>query len=252
MNNEMLLLYRNGPHYDAENVDLVADIPFYLERAQQADGPVLEIACGTGRVTIPLAKAGIDVVGLDLTPTMLAWAREKAARGGVAIEWVEADCRSFSLGRQFALTFCAFNSMQHLHDRESLEAFFECVRAHLLPGGRFIVDVFNPNVTILSREHEQRFPVFTYPNPDGGGDVYVEETTDYDDAAQVSHTLWHYTMGGTPEIQTEQIDLRCFYPQELDMLLHYNGFRIVVKLGNYEGKPFGTGDGAQIAVCALR
>src|SRR5215469_2012284 len=165
-------LYRDGRHYDALNSFLVADIPFYGEEAKRAaesyredphppaknagriGHPVLELACGTGRLTIPIAKSGTEIVGLDLTPSMLAQARTKAEAAGVKIEFVEGDCRSFELERKFALIFMAFNSMQHLHDYESLAALFRNVRKHLAEAGRFVFDVFNPNLEILARNPE--------------------------------------------------------------------------------------------------
>jgi ubiquinone/menaquinone biosynthesis C-methylase UbiE len=94
------------------NNDIVADIPFYMEEAGRAGGPVLELACGTGRLTIPIAQVGVDIGGLDQCPSMLARARAKASAAGIAIPFVESDCRNFSLERKFALIFMAFNSMQ--------------------------------------------------------------------------------------------------------------------------------------------
>lgn len=242
-------LYCNGLHYDAEYRDYTVDIPFYVERARAAGGPVLEVACGTGRLTIPIAGAGVDITGLDLAPEMLSRARDKAAEAGVIVDWIEADCRDFHLGRAFALVFCPFNSMQCLHDRESIESFLACVREHLAPGGRFIVEVFNPNVAILARGPDLRSSVCSYPNPCGDGDVYIEEVIDYDDAAQVSHNHWYYAIPGEEDIREEELRMRCFYPQELDMLLHYNGFEILEKLGDFDGKAFAAGDARQIVVC---
>src|SRR5207244_1015020 len=100
--NESIPLYRDGRHYDALNGFLVADIPFYMEEARKAGGPVLELACGTGRLTIPIAQAGVEIVGLDLSPSMLSHACTKAKAAGVDIKFVEGDCRTFALGRKFA------------------------------------------------------------------------------------------------------------------------------------------------------
>jgi ubiquinone/menaquinone biosynthesis C-methylase UbiE len=112
--NPSIPLYRDGRRYDALNSFLVADIPFYGEEARRAAGlveshppaksagrvghPVLELACGTGRLAIPIAQSGVEIVGLDLTPLMLAHARTKAEAAGVTIEFVEGDCRDFVLG----------------------------------------------------------------------------------------------------------------------------------------------------------
>src|SRR5215510_10419264 len=76
-------LYRDGRQYDALNSFLVADIPFFVEEAKRAAGPVLELACGTGRLAIPIVQSGVEIVGLDLSPSMLAHARTKAKAAGV-------------------------------------------------------------------------------------------------------------------------------------------------------------------------
>ncbi len=131
-------VYWDGFHYDLHTDVLPGDLPFYLSEAKKAGGPALELACGTGRLTIPLAKAGIDITGLDVAGPMLERARSKAAAEGVKVRFVRADARKIRLNGKFKLIFIAFNSMQHLHDRVSLELFFSGVKKHLAPGGRFI------------------------------------------------------------------------------------------------------------------
>jgi SAM-dependent methyltransferase len=264
-------LYRNGRHYDALNSFLVADIPFYVEEARRAaeshgvnphpparnagrmGHPALELACGTGRLTIPIAQNGVEIVGLDLAPSMLAHARTKAEVAGVKIEFVEADCRDFDLGRKFALIFMAFNSMQHLHDYESLAALFGNVRKHLAGGGRFIFDVFNPKLEILARNPEDRRLEREYEDPDGKGTMRFENSINYDDASQVSHIKCYFVRRGDYgeelEVRVEELHLRSFFPQELDLLVHSQGFQIVEKFGNFELKPFGSGDPKQVVVC---
>lgn len=253
MNNESIPLYRDGRHYDALNSFLVADIPFYVEEACRAGGPVLELACGTGRLAIPIAQSGVETVGLDLTPSMLAHARAKAEAAGVKIEFVEGDCRSFALERKFALIFMAFNSMQHLHEYESLAALFRNVRTHLAEGGRFVFDVFNPKIAILARAAGERHLEREYQDPDGKGTMAFENTMVYDDAAQVSHIQCYFVRLGPSgeriDVRVEQLHLRSFFPQELDLLVRSQGFEIVEKFGNFERKPFGSGRPKQVVVC---
>ena len=253
--NESVPLYRDGRHYDALNSFLVADIPFYKEEAQKSVVPVLELACGTGRLTIPIAQAGVEIVGLDLSPSMLAHARTKAGAAGVEIEFVEGDCRSFELGRKFGLIFMAFNSMQHLHDYGSLAALFGCVRKHLAEGGRFIFDVFNPKVEILARPSGERRVEREYQDPDGKGKMAFEYSSIYDDAAQVSHIHCYFVRRGPNgeglDVRKEELDLRSFFPQELDLLVRSQGFAIAEKFGDFERKPFASGAPKQVVVCRL-
>ncbi len=245
-------LYRDGRHYDAFNRHMVADIPFYVEEARRAAGPVLELACGTGRLAIPIAQSGVEIVGLDQSPSMLAHLRTKAKEAGVEIPLVEADCRAFDLGRKFALIFIGFNSMQHLHDLASLAALFANVRRHLAPGGKFVFDVFNPSIAILTRDAE-RSREREYEDPDAGGRITMDQTLVYDDATQVSHVRWFFSRnspnGDERDFRIEDLRLRCFFPQELDLLVRSQGFEIEAKCGNFERKPFASGDQKQVVVC---
>jgi SAM-dependent methyltransferase len=271
---EHIPLYRDGRHYDALNSDLVDDIAFYVEEARKAVGfvdshppaksagrvhtgnPVLELACGTGRLTIPIAQAGVEIFGLDLSRSMLERARAKAEQAGVEISFVEGDCRAFELPRKFALIFMAFNSMQHLHDHASLTNLFSSVRKHLAPGGQFIFDVFNPKISMLARSPEERQPEREYDDPDGKGTIVLENTMHYDDASQVSRIKWYFSRRGPnglePDFRVEDLHMRCFFPQELDLLVRSQGFEIVDKFGNFERKPFASGEPKQVVVCRLR
>jgi SAM-dependent methyltransferase len=247
---EPIPIYRDGSQYDAMVGALkMPDVPFYMEEAKRADGPVLELACGTGRLTLPIAQGGIEIVGLDQSASMLAYARAKAEKAGACISWIKADCRRFALERKFPLIFMAFNSMQHLHDHASLAALFERVRDHLKPGGRFIFDVFNPSLAILTRDPSARHFDRTYEDPAGRGMITLEMTAVYDDAAQVNRMRWFFSLPGKKDFAIDPLDVRCFFPQELDLLVRANGFSVDEKLGNFERKPFASGDMKQIVVC---
>ena len=246
---ERLPLYRDGRVYDAMNHAMASDLPFYLAEAKAAHGPVLELACGTGRLTIPIAQSGVESVGLDLSTSMLSHARAKAEAADVRVEFVEADCRNFELGRKFALIFLAFNSMQHLHDHSSLEALFRCVRAHLAEGGRFVFDVFNPSIAILSRDPKERRLEREYRDPYTGGTVSLDVSMHYDDATQVNRVMWYFSRAGEPDFRVEELPMRCFFPQELDLLVRWGGFAIEQKFGDFERKEFASGDMKQVVVC---
>jgi SAM-dependent methyltransferase len=247
---ENIPFYRDGRQYDAlHHVLPFNDIPFYLEEAKRARGPVLELACGTGRLTIPLAQAGVEITGLDRAPSMLAHARTKAAEARINIEWVEADCREFDLGRKFALIFMPFNSIQHLHDQASLAALFSQVRKHLAEGARFIFDVFNPSIAILNRDPSTRHVERQYEDPDGRGTVTVEQSAIYDDQAQVNRIMLYFSLPQQKDFRVEPLDMCCFFPQELDLLVRANGFAIEEKFGDFQRTPFGRGAMKQVVVC---
>lgn len=243
-------VYWDGEHYDAFNVPYQDDMKFYLAEARKARGPVLELACGTGRLTIPLAAAGLDVTGLDVAAPMLALARSKAGAAGVKARFVKGDARSFRLGRRFKLVFIAFNSLQHLGRRGEIEGLFASVARHLAPGGRFILDVFNPDPRYLMRDPDELLPVAYYDAPDGSGKVLVNERYSYDKAAQVSRITWLYRAEKTGRTLKKRLNLRCFYPEELLALAHYNGFKVTARYGDFNRRPFGPDSPKQVLVCA--
>jgi SAM-dependent methyltransferase len=245
-------LYRDGRHFDLENRSFVEDIPFYLRQVRRYGQPVLELACGTGRITIPVAEAGYQVTGLDISPGMLSVARAKAAAKNLQVEWVEADCRAFDLGRRYAYILFPFNSIAHLHDLESLEACFERVREHLASEGRFAIDMFNPKFEYLTRDPTARRPVAEYDDPDGRGTVTITEDNVYDRASQVNHVKWYYSIGSRHDASVDELNMRIFYPQELDALLRYNGFTIESKYGDYDETPFVSESPKQLVVCRRR
>ena len=245
-------LYSDGRHYDLQHSGITDDIPFYLGEAQRYGGPLLELACGTGRIAIPLAGEGYRVTGLDVSRPMLDRAREKAADAGVSVRWVEADCRDFNLGRRFNLVIFAFNALAHIHDHESMERFLACVKAHLEPAGRFVMDIFNPRLEILLRDPSERYPVAEYADPDGKGTVVITENNVYDSASQINRIKWYYRIGGRSEEVVRELNMRIFYPQELDGLLRDKGFTIDHKYGDCDRTPFSSRSPRQILVLSPR
>ena len=129
--------------YDEWAAEMTADIPFYVELAREADGPLVELAIGNGRVAIPVARAtGRRVIGIDTSPAMLAQARERAAAAGVELELHLADMRDLRLDEPAALVYCPFRALLHLPEWADRRRVFERVAASLRPGGRFAWNAF--------------------------------------------------------------------------------------------------------------
>src|SRR5512132_1222188 len=151
--------------------------PFYREEARRAAGPVLELACGTGRLTVPIARDGHEIVGLDASPAMLGAARCKAKQARLrGATFVRADMRSFALEGRFALVIVSCNSLAHLTTNDDLTACFFRIREHLRPGGTVAFDIVNPDVTSLSRSAE----AVCLDTVLGCRGISVRETADYD------------------------------------------------------------------------
>jgi len=149
-----------APLYDAWSSHMTEDVEFYVGLASEADGPIVELAVGNGRVAVPVAKAtGRRVIGIDTSEAMLAGARERAAAEGVQLDLRQGDMRDLSLDEPAALIYCPFRSLLHLPTWPDRRRVFERVAASLRPGGRFAWNSFvlNPHRAAESdgKWHEQ-------------------------------------------------------------------------------------------------
>ena len=143
---------RFADRYDEWSAEMTEDVPFYVELARETDGPIVELAVGSGRVAIPVAEAtGRPVLGIDASPAMLARARERAAAAGVELELREGDMRDFGLAEPAGLVYCPFRGLLHLPTWADLRRVFERVPGSLRPGGRFAWNVFAFDHAIAAR-----------------------------------------------------------------------------------------------------
>ena len=143
---------RFADRYDEWSAQMTEDVPFYVGLAREADGPLVELAVGSGRVAIPVAEAtGRPVLGIDTSPTMLAQARERAAVAGVELELREGDMRDLELDEPAGLVYCPFRGLLHLHTWADRRRVFERVAASLRPGGRFAWNAFAFDHAIAAR-----------------------------------------------------------------------------------------------------
>ena len=141
--------------YDPWSRSVTEDVPFYLEEARRAGGPVVELGVGTGRIAIPIAAEGIPVIGVDSSPGMLAVCREHAELAGVAdlLALRLGDLRDPPVEERVRLVICPFRSFLHLHtDGDRLRA-LAAARRTLVPGGRLVFDVFAPTPDDIAETH---------------------------------------------------------------------------------------------------
>ena len=240
-------IYLDGRHYD-RMFGANDAIPFLLEQARASGAPVLELACGTGKLLEPIAQAGLAATGLDLSEPMLVEARRKAQAAGQGTRYIHADMRSFSLGERFAFIFIAGNSICHLLDIDSFDACMARVREHLAEGGHFIVDVYVPSLPMLMIDPNVRQKLTQYDDPDGGGRVVVTHTARYDAITQIKTAKTFHQFPGETSEREGSLVLKMYFPQELQALLRHNGFRILEAYGNYDKTPLTSGSPKQIYV----
>ena len=240
------LVYQ-GEIYDKMN-NFSFDLEFFKKWCRHAAGPVLELCSGTGRLTIPLKKSGLDIMGLDMTDSMLEMAAKKAEKEGVQIDFVKGDMRAFDLKKKFSTIFIPFNSLQNTYTVSDVELIFENVKKHLLPGGVFLFDLFNPSIKLMV-ERGTSFKEGIRFRLEDGREVVVEEKCDYDSSTQVNRVKWLFKIGEEKHLQ--KVDMRCYYPLEIDAILKYNHFTVIEKFGSFDEKPFCSASQKQIFVCKV-
>jgi SAM-dependent methyltransferase len=243
-------LYDHPDLYDAL-LPATAHVPFYVGVARQQSGEVLELACGTGQLTIPVGELGLSTVGLDLSAAMLTVARARASAAGARVQFVQGDMRAFALNRRFKFIFVARNSLLHLQSTPDLVAALTAVRRHLTPDGVFAFDVFNPDVRLLSRPRGQRFPVMETTSATFGV-LRVEATGDYDAATQVNRATWYVSTADTADAWVVPMVLRSIFPQELPLLIAASGLMLVDRFGDLSGAAFGPASRMQICLCRVQ
>jgi SAM-dependent methyltransferase len=166
--------------YDEWSADMTADVGFYVALAREADGPLVELAIGNGRVAIPVAQAtGQPVVGIDSSPAMLEQAGARAAEAGVELRLHLGDMRDLELEDPAALVYCPYRALLHLPTWSDRRRTFERVAASLVPGGRFAWNAFAFDHRIAARldgGHQQEpFPhTLRYAVGDNRIDIVLE------------------------------------------------------------------------------
>jgi SAM-dependent methyltransferase len=242
--------YDHPELYDAL-LPVDAHVPFYVDLARQQAGAVLELACGTGQLTIPIALQGLPTVGLDQSSAMLNVAKRRASAANTSVAFVQGDMRDFALGRDFNVIFVARNSLLHLLSTADLLATLTAVRRHLTPHGVFAFDIFNPDAERLARPRGQRFPVMDVATA-AFGPVRVEETHDYDPVTQINRGTWYVSTPDKPDAWIVPMVLRNIFPQELQLVISAAGLELINRFGELSGAPFGPGSRVQVCLCRAR
>jgi len=249
--------YGDGRYYDQAYRRRRHDVRFYVDLARQSGGPVLELGVGTGRVALAIAKAGVDVVGIDPMQPMLERAEQRRERLPRAarqrVELREGSLERLRLRRRFPLVIAPFNVWMHLYTREQIERGFATVRHHLEPKGRFVFDGLLPDPASMARNPAKRYRGGEVPHPRGAGKYRYGEYFSYDPMTQIETTIMDFEH---PTRKSESfctpLTQRQFFPAELEALLHYNGFTVESHTGDFDGQPITAATESQLVVAKLR
>ncbi|TFV77976.1 class I SAM-dependent methyltransferase [Bradyrhizobium frederickii] len=224
---------------------------FYVETACERGGRVLDLACGSGRLTIPLAQAGLEVVGADRSSVMLERAGTYARSHAVEPRFIQLDMRDFDLaGTTFDTIIVAMNSVLHLHSLDDFAGFFKSVGRHLSPNGRLVFDAFLPNIAMLNADPGKREAIGTVVHA-ALGTIIVEETASYDPLTQVRHVNWYWSSETEKDFWKVPLPMRCVFPQEMPLLIASGGLILIERFGDFDRRPLTAGSMRQICVCGL-
>jgi SAM-dependent methyltransferase len=239
-------------YYDADFRDFHDDLPFLRELARRSGGPILELMCGTGRVLLPLAEAGLTLTGVDISPAMLAIARANLERAGLAeqVTLLEGDVRDLPLPESaFAMAFVAVNSFMHLEQVRDQLAVLANARRALTRRGLLVLDLFNPDPVEIVREDNRLVLDREYELD--GRQVQKFIAIDSDAAAQRSRVTYLYDetdAEGRVIRHTMRFTMRWLYRYELEHLLARAGFTLRNLYGSYELDEYSSGSPRLIAV----
>lgn len=252
--------YVDAALYDYEYRRRRADIAFYRELARRRlgrpaqGGRILELGAGSGRITVPLARDGYEVVALDQSAPMLARLKARAAKlpGAAAarITPLAGELCTFDAPGKFPLVIAAFNVLEHLYTRGELEACLHRVAAHLAPGGAFAFDVQLPDLAWLIRDPYRQWAKTRFTDPTTKRAMIYSTNHVYDPVSQVVVIrLYYEPADGRGPTRIVKLTQRKFFPAELEALVAHAGFRVVARHGDFFWGPLEGTSESQVLVC---
>lgn len=233
--------FDDGELYDILCQGLDFGIDFYVGLASEAKGSVLDIACGTGRVLIPILQTGADADGMDLFPPMLDTARRKVAALGLSPTLHHGDMADFQLPRRYALITITFNAFCHMLTTDDQLRCLSCIRRHLLPGGLLAFDGFFPGVAWIGAPQDRRELEGETKHPQTGQTMRFYDTRGFDRVAQIQHSRNEIEVdeadGTTRIIHRSEFRVRWTYKAEMELLLRAAGFSRYEICGDFDRRP---------------
>ena len=238
--------YRLADFYD-DIYSFNDDISFWLKSTANSN-KILELASGTGRITIPLLKNGHEVWAIDYSDEMIKILRDKSELLPMPLQnnlhIINDDMRSFCLNQKFDTIIVTANSINHIETNSDFFSFLSNLKKHLTQSGRIIFDALNPILFYLTRDENTRYNQEVLLQTKTKKYFLCEESSHYDVATQINHVRYYYTYcdqkGNTGANQPiiMDINVRMYFPQELDSYLTLSGLNIVGKYEWYDFTPF--------------
>ncbi|MFD1451787.1 class I SAM-dependent methyltransferase [Oceanobacillus sojae] len=243
--------YENPEKYDEMYRKYQDDLLYLMDYASGMHEPIIDLACGTGRLTIPMAKSGLNMTGVDLHAGMLSRAKQKADDEQINIIFEQQDCTELDLAYKSPLVFMTGNSFQHFLTNESQDALLHSVKKHLLTGGQFIFDTRNPNIEELSVPGEFEESYINNENQT----IIEKSREEYNHETQILNCTTHTEIFENEQLihtASDSISLRYVYPMELYRLLDSHGFELINLYGSWKKDTFVKDSTSMIVHCQLK
>ncbi len=211
------------------------DVRFYLNEAKKAKGPVLEVACGTGRILLPLLEAGVHIEGIDISVRMLSVLKKKAREKGLDVNVWKADMRNFRSKKKYALIIVPFRSFLHVEKSEEQIKTLKNFKKHLKKGGKIILNFFYPDFNFMAKMNEKttkKKPVVIK-----GKKYYLSEKISYSTPEQLIRGDWIFEDKKGRKTKVLKMHLSYIYKKEFELLLKLAGFRKWKVYGGFDKKP---------------
>lgn len=241
-------------YYDAENTDKNDDLPFYLELAQDVEGPILDVGCGTGRVMFPLARAGFNVHGIDNEPRMLERARallDAEQELTDRMHFHEGDARTFEFPVKFGLTLVPYNGLMHFLDQESQIAVLRHLRTWTRDDGVLVLDLPNAGDVYATEDTDGLIFERTFLEPETGHLVMQQSVSTLDRTMQLLQVTWIYdeiTADGTVKRTFAPLRLYYYFWSEIKLLLTMTGWEVSTVYGDLDGGEFEDGSPRMVVI----
>ncbi len=234
--------YRDADLYDLEYADMHEDVAYYTAIAAQTSGELLELGCGTGRLLLPMSRAPVKIVGVDLSAAMLEGCRHKLAHvpteQRARVELVQGDFRTLRLGRTFATVLWPFNALHHCRNDEELAAAIDTLAVHLEPGGLLAIDAYLPDYELYDRDPNEQFEGRTFLDPRTGGLLESWEQGWWDPTTRIHHVVYHY-QHRDGAVEKVHMSFHMWELPELHAAFARAGFRLLHEAGDFQDGPLG-------------
>ncbi len=232
--------------YDLEN-KWAADDDFYLELVKGCEGEILDIACGTGRLTRAIAKLGKQVTGLDVMPQMLERAKQLADNEGLNIEWLHLDCRNFELDKTFDWILMTSHGFQHLLTEQDQIDFFTTIKKHLTKNGKLAFETRNLNNKTYGTHKEMKYKRSILNEKNEVIKIFL--STEYDEQTALDQVKFKRVNEATGVVSFSEIYLKYTTQVELNRLLTSCGYEIVHQFGNWKKEAVQVNSPELITIC---